>query len=410
MQPLSDNSRIDASRQTRDLLAKHRVLTGFNRFMNFAHLAIGINIIASLAFPTKDWIAIYILAPTSVLLAIGQWLFKKDHTLLAKLLTALALMASFILISFHIGREGGTHFYFFPFILAYIYLFRSEGRPVFVWAFTVLGVAGMAVCVVMVPEHPTHFKIPVDELHQIFLLSFFVGHALTIYFFFVIYTYQEQLYQRVLDLEHENRARQLQSVIQSHENTKQELMLELRDNINQTLSAARMFIEKGLTETNQNPFVSRSRELTNEAIRTLSMLCIKLHPALVTDVGLQEGVRDFLEQSKKISPINVRFDCQGSGIESIQDKKKLDIFRIIQDYLILLIRHSSATHATIELNYAHPMVTISFRQDDPHFNIWEAGQPFMYTDMHNRIAYYKGSVRRRGEGTDSAAVIEFNMN
>ena len=75
-------------------------------------------------------------SPAGIILLSTLWIYKKGRTLLAKVISSITFNAAFILISLHIGDQGGTYLYYFPFILAYIYLFRASGKPVYTWIFT----------------------------------------------------------------------------------------------------------------------------------------------------------------------------------------------------------------------------------------------------------------------------------
>ena len=108
---------MPASAITKDIFRRHKILTGFNRFISFGLIAIIINIIDSLSGQYKDYYSVYVLTPAAVLLVICLFLNKKGYTLLAKATTALIFNVVFLLISLHLGMKGGTYLYYFPFII-----------------------------------------------------------------------------------------------------------------------------------------------------------------------------------------------------------------------------------------------------------------------------------------------------
>lgn len=394
-----------ASEETKEIIRKHQVLTSFNRFIYFALFAIVINVVYSLIGPYKDYMAVYILSSTGVVLLITLWIFKSGQRLIAKIISALAFNASFLLISLHIGDKGGTYLYYFPFILAYVYLFRISAKPIYTWGFTLISLACMSVCVVAAPETPVNYIVSPEKMQEIFHLTFFLSLLLTIYFFVLIYNYQEKLYRRVEELENNNRMREMRLIIESQEKNNQQLMLELRDNINQTLTASRIFMEKSIEEPHNLSFISRSRELTNEAIHTLAMLCVKLYPAIITDVGLAEGIKQFIGEIRMISPVQIRFLQSGKGLEEISDNDKIAVFRIIQDYLALLLKTSQASMVSISLKYQSPELTLSFTQDDPSFREMESDHLFDFSGINNRIKYYKGRLSHHRDGQMETAEV-----
>jgi glucose-6-phosphate-specific signal transduction histidine kinase len=165
-----------------------------------------------------------------------------------------------------------------------------------------------------------------------------------------------------------------------------------------------------MEDDHDRELVSKSHEMTNEAINALTLLCIKLHPAVITDVGFIEGIREFIAELKKISTVRVSFEYDGTAIEKIDDRDKISIFRIIQDYLILILKNSSASLVKIKVRYQSPLLTLTLSQNDPFFNFIKAGQAFNLNDINNRITYYKGTVRQKQEGLFETSVVEFSLS
>lgn len=397
-----------ATQLTREIISKHKVLTGFNRFMFFALVAIAINIADSLIGPFKDLYAAYVLSAAAVVILVCMLLFRRGYPLPAKIISAFTFNIVFFLISFNIGLQGGTYLYYFPFILAYLYLFRMEEKPVYTWLFAGVSLLSLVLSVTVTGHNPGTTKIPEAKMTNIFFLTFFISFALTAYFFILIYKYQENLYHRVLDLENNNRIRQLRSVIETQETENEQLMLELRDNINQNLAASRMYLEKSLEENNRT-FVSKSHELTNEAINTLTMICIKLYPAIVTDVGLAEGIKEFVAEIKKINPVKIQFNHSGKNPEEMSEQDKIAVFRMIQDYLALLLKNAAPTTVKIELNYQPPSLMLGFSQNDPRLSSILSTPLINTTNISNRVTYYKGAIRHNHDGEYETTFIDLSI-
>lgn len=395
-----------ASEETKEVLRKHHVLTGYNRFIYFGLLAIVINVVYSLWGPYKDYEAVYILSPSALILISTLWIYQSGRPLLAKIISALTFNTAFLLVSLHIGDQGGTYLYYFPFILAYVYLFRASGKPGYTWGFTILSLICMFLCVLAAPDSPRNYSAPPEKMREIYHMTFFISILLTIYFFVLIYDYQEGLYHRVEELENNSRIREMRLLMESQEKSNQQLMIELRDNINQTLTASRLFLEKSIEDPQNHRFISRSRELTNEAIHTLTMICVKLYPAIVTDVGLSEGIKQFIGEIKKFSSVMIRFTQSGSGLEEISGNDKIAVFRIIQDYLALLLKTSNVSLVTIRLDYQYPVLSIGISQDDPSFRGLQSEQQSDFAGIYNRIRYYKGRISHHNDGnTDTMVVV-----
>jgi signal transduction histidine kinase len=395
---------------TRDLISKHKVLTGFNRFIYFALAAIAINIVNSLYGPYKDYKAVYILLIAAFFLIISLLLYKNNYSLAAKIISAITFNVVFLLITMHIGYKGGAYLYYFPFMLAYIYLFRTVSNKKYVHAFSIVSIGFLIFTLMAAPNEPPVFKVPETKMKQIFYLTFFISFSLTVYFFILIYSYQEKLYSRILDLEKISKRHQLRSIIETQETSIQNIVDELRNNVNQTLAASKFFLEEASEGGDNRVLVSKSHGLTDDAMKALTMLCIKMYPTVITDVGFIEGIRQYIIELKKINNIQVNFEYNDPGIEEIDDKDKLSIFRIIQDYLIIVLNNPGTTQVNIEVYYRATSITITLSQNDPDFNFMKTGSTANLSSFNNRITYFHGVLRQKKEGSFETSIVELSLN
>ena len=397
------------SQSTQELTSDHKVLTGFNRFIYFALGAIVINIADSLYGPYKDYRAVYILSAAIVPLVISLILYKKNYRLSAKFISAAAFNLVFFLITMHIGQGGGTYLYYFPFIICFIYLFRAEGNKEYVWIFTAVSAGFLVFTLITAPDQPPVFKVPDSKIRQIFLLTFCISFILTIYFFYLIYNYQENLYSRLLKLEKNNKKQQLRSVIEAQETGIENIVNELRNNINQTLVASKFLLEKASEENDNKLLISKSYALTNDAIEALTILCIKLHPAVIADIGFIEGTNEYIHAINKISNSAIQFHCDNTAIEEMTGKDKIAVFRIIQDYLMIVLKNPGSSRVSIEVQYKPPALTLALSQNDTAFNFTKGGHPGL-TSINNRITYFNGKIRQKRQDHLETSVVELSLN
>jgi signal transduction histidine kinase len=395
---------------TNDLISEHKVLTGFNRFMYFALAAIAINIIDSLLGPYKDYYSVYVLSGTALLLILSLQLYKKKNTLAAIFISGTTFNLVFILICVHIGIGAGTYLYYFPFILSYIYLFRAEGLNKYVLLFSIISIACLIFSLIVSPEDPPMFKVPEAKIKKIFILSFLLSFSLTLYFFVLIFRYQEKLYKQVLSLEKNTQKQQLRSLVEAQETNIQGIVHELRNNISQTLAASKFFLEEAVEGGNNLDLVSKSHGLTKEAMNALTMLCIKMHPAIITDVGFIDGTRQYIVELKRISPVQIQFDCNNNDIEKIDEKDKISIFRIIQDYLTIVLNNPGTTQVNIKVLYRTNSITITLVQNDPDFNFMKTESSINLSSFHNRITYFHGVLQQKKEESFETSVVELSLN
>jgi signal transduction histidine kinase len=129
---------------------------------------------------------------------------------------------------------------------------------------------------------------------------------------------------------------------------------ELHDSVGQLLAAVRMNTskveaEKGNLSRHAANCVEDNAELIRRAsaeIRTISHL---LHPPLLDEVGLEFAIKWFIEGFTQRSNIGVDLRIS-HGFKRLADDLELAIFRIVQECLTNIHRHSESTTAVVQLD------------------------------------------------------------
>ena len=144
----------------------------------------------------------------------------------------------------------------------------------------------------------------------------------------------------------------LHSQLEIQENTFKTISQELHDNIGQMLSVVKLSLsalplEKG---HQAHHLVSHSQQVLNKAIIDLSDLTKSLHTDRITDLGLAESIRFELMTLKNAGLIKVHFAVLGTEFE-LQEQKAIFLFRMFQEMLNNILKHSKATNVIVELTY-----------------------------------------------------------
>lgn len=391
-------------------VAKHNVLTGFNRFIFLALIAIGINIADSLLSGFNEYFDVYVLGAASVVLLVSLFLHYKGHTFAAKVVSLFTFNIALFLVSVELGIRSATYFYYFPLILVYIYLFRNEGKKKYVLIFSGITILFLLLSLIFADDH---FQFPAERIYEAkrtFYLSFFLSFSLTVYYFILIYTYQEKLYSRILVLESRRRKQELRSVIERQETDNQNLVYALRDNINQTLAAAKVYQGEAMQQQHNKTLLEKSYSLTDEAMRDVSKLCMQLHPAVIADIGLVEGMKDYAASLQKLYKVQIQFICNDSSVESISLQDKLSVFRMMQDYMDITLHHSAASTIQAELLYSPEKITLRLCQNDLQFRFLQQLKASAQNSISNRVSYYNGTIEQEVKSETETIIIQLKLS
>jgi two-component system, chemotaxis family, CheB/CheR fusion protein len=150
----------------------------------------------------------------------------------------------------------------------------------------------------------------------------------------------------------EERLRQLSGyLMQVQDEERRRIARELHDSTGQKLAAAKMQIDTMVrrTELKQHKTVlSESADLIDEAfqeIRTISQL---LHPPLLDAAGLISATRSMVDGFSNRAAIPVKFNASGE-LGRLPQAVELALFRVTQECLNNIRRHSGAKQAEIDL-------------------------------------------------------------
>lgn len=217
------------------------------------------------------------------------------------------------------------------------------------------------------------------------------------------------------------RAELFRRVVAAQEAERQRIARDLHDETGQSLTAIGMGL-RGLA----GRLSSRNKEalntlhkletLTAESLKELQRLMTDLRPSHLDDLGLSAALRWYSSKVQEHSPLLIRVDIHGEECD-LDDAMKITVFRIIQECLNNVIKHSQATHVNIHLHYEEKGVRISVFDNGIGFDREKVQQrrtsrPSLgLAGMEERAALLNGTVSvqsRPGYGTEVEALIPYH--
>ena len=209
-------------------------------------------------------------------------------------------------------------------------------------------------------------------------------------------------------------------IVDAQEAERQRIARDLHDETGQSLTALGMGLRglagklnprnKELTGT-----LHKLESLTTESLRELQRLISDLRPSHLDDLGLSSTLRWYTSRIQEDSSISIRVDVSGEE-HGLDDAMKITMFRIIQESLNNIIKHSEASHVNIHLTYGTSNVRINVRDngvgfDVEHVKLERARRPSLgLAGMEERAALLGGNVSiqsRPGYGTDVEVLIPY---
>ena len=190
---------------------------------------------------------------------------------------------------------------------------------------------------------------------------------------------------------HDDRARDLQESAEQHrlslerdllelgarlihasEHERARLSRELHDDVGQRLAllgAELGVLRHQLADAPQHiqEQVSKLANRTSDIGAALHRLSHELHPARLEQLGLESSIRAFCEGLAEARQIDIGFEVSGLPA-AIEGDLAVCLYRITQEALHNVVKHSSAKRATVELTYGRGEIVLRVVDDGAGFD------------------------------------------
>ncbi|MCW3094173.1 MAG: domain S-box protein [Ferruginibacter sp.] len=135
---------------------------------------------------------------------------------------------------------------------------------------------------------------------------------------------------------------------EARETERSDIGKELHDNINQLLGASRLYLELAKRGgENKEMYLSRSSEYTLMAIEEIRILTKGLTSDIVKELGLVDAIKTVIHDMMEVNPVKIHCSIKGFKEAGVNEKFKVNVFRIVQEQLNNIIKHSKGTEVII---------------------------------------------------------------
>jgi PAS domain S-box-containing protein len=146
-----------------------------------------------------------------------------------------------------------------------------------------------------------------------------------------------------------------QDLLRSQEQERRRIARELHDGTVQLLAAVEIdlcrVLDAGPLPPKQADLLREAMDLTERCTHELRTTSYLLHPPLLDDVGLAAALRSYVEGFGQRTGMSIELNLPDGG-ERLTAELEGTLFRIVQEALANVHRHSGSATATIKLDHA----------------------------------------------------------
>lgn len=177
-----------------------------------------------------------------------------------------------------------------------------------------------------------------------------------------------ELHRKTQQLEALNRELRILSgrLLSLQDDERRRFARELHDGLGQELVAVKMIVD-ALDEPHlaghRVQAATQASQLIDRALRQVRSLSHLLHPPLLDEGGLQSALRWYVDGLAQRSDIQTSMKLQPEDFPRLSSELETTIFRIIQEGLTNILRHSEAHKAYVSLAKEKKEIVIRIRDD-----------------------------------------------
>jgi signal transduction histidine kinase len=200
----------------------------------------------------------------------------------------------------------------------------------------------------------------------------------------------------------------LDALVIGQERERMRIANDLHDNIGSNFVAIKSYFhrlkEEYDKESKTSPVFDKTSILLEETYQDIRSLAHLKHSGLMRDDGLLPALRKLSKNVSSFSQIQVEFHSFIDADIELNERLELNVFRIIQESMANVVKHSKANKASISITSIDSLLNIIVEDDGVGFDEHQISQQdsFGLQSIKERLELLKGKFTidtKKGRGT-----------
>jgi signal transduction histidine kinase len=211
---------------------------------------------------------------------------------------------------------------------------------------------------------------------------------------FSMIRWNRRLFARMAELS-ERRSELAQKLIATQESTLRYISRELHDEFGQILTAMGAMLGRAGTHAPQGSSMRTDlqevRQIAQDTLDRVRSLSQALHPVMLDEAGLESTLDWYIPTVERQTGIAVSYEKQGVPF-SVEGSAAVQIYRILQEALNNVARHSGAKQAWVRLRFLPSVLELEVEDHGEGFNGRPAKQGIGLVAMRERSELMGGRI------------------
>jgi len=204
----------------------------------------------------------------------------------------------------------------------------------------------------------------------------------------------------------EEKTKRMSSMIDGQEMERQRLSRDLHDGLGQSLLAVKIKLEqaKGADPVKSQHIIVETQELLKSSINEIRNITNDLMPPVLEAFGLAKGLQNLCKNTAANTGIDIDFFSENiSG--SLDSRIQIYLYRIAQEAINNITKHSLASQVVVRLGYDHESVSLTIEDNGKGFEVdkpIETGNGII--NINERVGLLKGECKIYSSGATGTRI------
>ncbi len=223
---------------------------------------------------------------------------------------------------------------------------------------------------------------------------------------------KRKLHERKLEtIQQQKELHLLQALMQGEERERSRIAKDLHDGVAGMLAATKMHFS---SISDADDLVStegyqQGMKLLNEATTEIRKTSHNLMPEVLLQHGLEEALRRYCNSVNNSKSMQIVYDSWGD-IQRYPDGFELSVYRIVQELINNIIKHSKATQANVQVSAQHHLLSVSIEDNGIGFIGEDAKDGMGLRSLKSRVQALNGKIDiQTSEQSGVCTYLEFEI-
>ena len=186
-----------------------------------------------------------------------------------------------------------------------------------------------------------------------------------------------------------------QTLISTQESTLRYISRELHDEFGQILTAMGAMLGRARNQVPENSQLRTDllevREIAQSTLDKVRSLSQALHPVMLDEAGLEQTVEWYLPVVERQTGVGICYEKSGTPF-AVNGNTAVHVYRVLQEALNNVARHSGATKAWVRLNFLPTSLELEVEDHGSGFPVERPRQGLGLVAMRERAELLGGSI------------------